>query len=223
MWVTGIIRAKRIRAAPFTFRSGFPALPQTARYPFTQAPSNFFQKLPSLQTNRLHKKTEPTPPNDAETSKAFLEPSTHAHKTQSRVGTPVGLGGGRVAPPGGFVIWGIDAESIFCRKVHSGMESRRTLRRRAFKYALAARPVCALTLAPRATVTFVQMHSIANFRERRADQATVGMLQPNGLAERSCRQFSPEVASNPSGAIRGLLLKHVLIMMEAARLAPIRR
>ena len=35
-----------------------------------------------------------------------------------------------------------------------------------FKHALAARPVCALTLAPRATVTFVHMHSIANYPER---------------------------------------------------------
>ena len=35
-----------------------------------------------------------------------------------------------------------------------------------FKHALAARPVCALTLAPRATDTFVQhMHSRANFPE----------------------------------------------------------
>jgi hypothetical protein len=57
-----------------------------------------------------------------------------------------------------------------------------------FKHALAARPVCALTLAPRATVTFVHMHSIANFPERRPDQATVfsgSRVEPSG-AIRGC-------------------------------------
>ena len=52
-----------------------------------------------------------------------------------------------------------------------------------FKHALAARPVCALTLAPRATVTFVHMHSIANFPERRPDQGH-SFLQKSRPTER---------------------------------------
>ena len=52
-----------------------------------------------------------------------------------------------------------------------------------FTHALAARPVCALTLAPRATVTFVHMHSIANFPERRPDQGH-SFLQKSRPTER---------------------------------------
>jgi hypothetical protein len=60
---------------------------------------------------------------------------------------------------------------------------------------LAARPVRALTLAPRATVKFVHMHSIANFPERRPDQGH-SFLQKSRLTERG---------------YSGLLLKRVLI------------
>ena len=52
-----------------------------------------------------------------------------------------------------------------------------------FTHALAARPVCALTLAPRATVTFVHMHSIANFPEGRPDQGH-SFLQKSRPTER---------------------------------------
>ena len=93
-----------------------------------------------------------------------------------------------------------------------------------FKHALAARPVCALTLAPRATVTFVHMHSIANFPERRPTRPQLECCSQT-TSGKWCRQFSPEVASNPSGAIRGLLLKHALISdgSRSALLALLRR
>jgi hypothetical protein len=58
-----------------------------------QAPSNLFQKLPSLL------KTEPTPPNEPNL-KGLSGTSTHALKP-SRGGTPVGLAvGGSPRPVG---------------------------------------------------------------------------------------------------------------------------
>lgn len=72
-----------------------------------------------------------------------------------------------------------------------------------FKYALAARPVCVLTLAPRATVTFVHMHSIANFPERRSDQATLGMLQPNDWRKGGAGSFLQKLRLTRAGLFGG--------------------
>jgi hypothetical protein len=81
-------------------------------------------------------------------------------------------------------IWGIEVESIFCRKLHSGMESRRTLRRRAFQARLGGE-------------TCVCFDSGTEGNSYVCSYAFHSKLPRETARPRP--QFSPEVASNRAG------------------------
>ena len=84
--------------------------------------------------------------------------------------------------------WGIEIESIFCHKVHSGMEPRRTLRRRAFQVRLGGE-------------TCVCFDSGTEGNGYVCPYASHSKLPRETARPRP--QFSPEVASNRAGLFGG--------------------